>query len=130
MGKTCGSIDFPNFCHLGHPNAQQSCLISIFPYRFNINYSVSLLINTNININYFKEGLSISISLVESKNEETYRSSLLSYWYHWKADVKPDHLVKGKLPILISILLNLGLKILSLLAWKTLNSHLRGFQGK
>ena len=39
----------------------QSCSISMFPYRFNINYSVCLLINTNININYFKEGLSISI---------------------------------------------------------------------
>ena len=20
MGKTCGNIDFPNFCHLGYPN--------------------------------------------------------------------------------------------------------------
>ena len=39
----------------------QSCSISIFPYQFNINYSVCLLINTNININYFQEGLSISI---------------------------------------------------------------------
>ena len=27
----------------------------------------------------------------------------LSYWYHWKADVKLDHLEKGKLPILILI---------------------------
>ena len=41
--------------------AHQSCSISIFPYQFNINYSVCLLINTNININYFQEGLSISI---------------------------------------------------------------------
>ena len=43
------------------PCVEQSCSISIFPYRFNINYSVCLLINTNININYFQEGLSISI---------------------------------------------------------------------
>ena len=39
----------------------QSCSISIFPYRFNINYPVFLLINSNININYSQEGLSISI---------------------------------------------------------------------
>ena len=34
----------------------------MFPYRFNINYSGSLLINTNININYFQRALSISIT--------------------------------------------------------------------
>ena len=34
---------------------------TIFGYQFNTNYSVSLLINTNINFNYFKEELSISI---------------------------------------------------------------------
>ena len=39
----------------------QSCSISMFRYQFNINYPVCLLINTNININYFQEGLSISI---------------------------------------------------------------------
>ena len=39
----------------------QSCSISIFPYRFNINYSVCFLININITINYLQEGLSISI---------------------------------------------------------------------
>ena len=42
-------------------NTRQAKKKSIFPYRFNINYSVCLLINTNININYFQEGLSISI---------------------------------------------------------------------
>ena len=39
----------------------QRCTISIFHYQFNINYSGFLLINTNFNFNYFKEGLSISI---------------------------------------------------------------------
>ena len=43
------------------PSVRQSCSISIFPYQFNINYPVCLLINTNINIIYFQEGLSISI---------------------------------------------------------------------
>ena len=61
---------------------------------------------------------------------KTVRFPKLSYWYHWKADVKIDNLEKWKLPNSILILLNLGLKILSLLAWKTLNCHLRGFQAK
>ena len=42
-------------------NVYQRCTISIFHYQFNINYSGFLLINTNFNFNYFKEGLSISI---------------------------------------------------------------------
>ena len=45
----------------GKRTIDQSCLISIFPYRFNINYSVCFLININITINYLQEGLSISI---------------------------------------------------------------------
>ena len=45
----------------GQGNLHQRCTISIFHYQFNINYSGFLLINTNFNFNYFKEGLSISI---------------------------------------------------------------------
>ena len=47
---------------------------------------------------------------------KTVRFPKLSYQHHWKADVKPDHLGKGKLPIFILILLNLDLTILFLLA--------------
>ena len=39
----------------------QRCTISIFHHQFNINYSGYLLINSDFNFNYFKEGLSISI---------------------------------------------------------------------
>ena len=42
-------LNYPD--HLEMTHGCQSCTISIFPYQCNINYSIFLLINTNININ-------------------------------------------------------------------------------
>ena len=66
----------------------QSCSISIFPYRFNINYSVCFLINTNITINYFQEGLSISI-LYQLFKKFTYQ-----FQYQYILSISPYNIVK------------------------------------
>ena len=71
---------------------RQSCSISIFPYQFNINYSVSLLINTNINNNYFKEALSISISY------QLFETSLINF------NININTLILTLLSIYISII--------------------------
>ena len=66
----------------------QSCSISIFPYRFNINYSVCFLININITINYFQEGLSISILY------QLFKKFPYQFQYQYLLSISPYNIVK------------------------------------
>ena len=66
----------------------QSCSISIFPYRFNINYSVCFLININITINYLQEGLSISILY------QLFKKFPYQFQYQYLLSISPYNIVK------------------------------------
>ena len=70
----------------GKRTIDQSCLISIFPYRFNINYSVCFLIN--ITINYFQEGLSISILY------QLFKKFPYQFQYQYLLSISPYNIVK------------------------------------
>ena len=74
--------------NLGTFRFNQSCSISIFPYQFNINYSVCFLININITINYLQEGLSISILY------QLFKKFPYQFQYQYLLSISPYNIVK------------------------------------
>ena len=83
----------------------QRCTISIFCYRFNIYYSASLLINTNINFNYFKDGLSISIPY------QFFKKLPYQFQYQFILSMPPMILIRLSISYKLVIAININIDI-------------------